>query len=458
MSRRRGLRVAVVAVGALGLAGIQGSAMAQPPGSYQQPPGSYQPRPFSAATASNVPAAMLQAMQRDLGLTAAQAKQALANQVDTGAKAGKLQLRLAGSYSGSYVTGKTGGTLHVNTTNPAKVSQIAALGAQAKVVQHSLAELTAAKSKLDRASRKGAPAHTPVWFVDVRTNKVVLQSSAPAEARAFAKAAGVSSSAITVERSNAKPRTYYDLRGGDAYYMGGRCSVGFPITRGSQAGFATAGHCGRAGTSVQGYNQVALGSFQGSSFPGNDYAWVAANSNWTPTARVNGYGTVQDRAVEGSTVSQVGQPVCRSGSTTGWHCGTISQLNTSVTYQEGTIYEVTRTTVCAEPGDSGGSYISGTQAQGVTSGGSGNCSSGGTTFFQPINEILQAYGLTLHTGGGNPDPPDPPDPPTGTWAAGTVYQVGDTVSYNGLNYRCIQGHQAQPGWNPADVPALWEQV
>ncbi len=34
----------------------------------------------------------------------------------------------------------------------------------------------------------------------------------------------------------------------------------------------------------------------------------------------------------------------------------------------------------------------------MTSGGSGNCSSGGTTYFQPVNEILSAYGLTLVTG------------------------------------------------------------
>jgi hypothetical protein len=41
---------------------------------------------------------------------------------------------------------------------------------------------------------------------------------------------------------------------------------------------------------------------------------------------------------------------------------------------------------------------SGAQAQGVTSGGSGNCQSGGTTYFQPVNEILSAYGLTLTRG------------------------------------------------------------
>ena len=65
---------------------------------------------------------------------------------------------------------------------------------------------------------------------------------------------------------------------------------------------------------------------------------------------------------------------------------------------------LTRTNVCAEPGDSGGSFVSnpgsGTRvtARGMTSGGSGNCRTGGTTFFQPVGEALSAYGLTLYTG------------------------------------------------------------
>jgi hypothetical protein len=55
-----------------------------------------------------------------------------------------------------------------------------------------------------------------------------------------------------------------------------------------------------------------------------------------------------------------------------------------------------RTNVCAEPGDSGGSLVAGNQAQGVTSGGSGNCSSGGTTYFQPVTEALSRYGVSVY--------------------------------------------------------------
>jgi streptogrisin C len=257
-------------------------------------------------------------------------------------------------------------------------------------------------------------------------------------------------------KSAERPHPLYDLRGGDAYYINGntRCSIGFPVTRGTQQGFASAGHCGRAGSTTTGSNQVAQGTFQASIFPGNDMSWVATNSNWTATPNVNG----SSAQVSGSTQAAVGSSVCRSGSTTGWHCGTVQQLNSSVTYQEGTVSGVTRTSVCAEPGDSGGSFISGSQAQGVTSGGSGDCTSGGTTYFQPINPILQTYGLTLTTTTSGPGDPGDPGNPGGTWAAGTVYQAGDTVTYGGATYRCLQTHQAQPGWEPPNVPALWQRV
>ncbi|AZM50318.1 dioxygenase [Streptomyces sp. WAC 06738] len=52
--------------------------------------------------------------------------------------------------------------------------------------------------------------------------------------------------------------------------------------------------------------------------------------------------------------------------------------------------------------------------------------------------------------------PDPPDPPGGTWAAGTSYRSGDTVTYGGVTYRCLQAHTASPGWEPPNVPALWQ--
>ena len=59
----------------------------------------------------------------------------------------------------------------------------------------------------------------------------------------------------------------------------------------------------------------------------------------------------------------------------------------------------------------------------------------------------------------SPNPPTSPTPPAGgTWAAGTAYAVGATVTYGGLTYRCLQAHTALPGWEPPNVPALWQRV
>ncbi|MFF2573960.1 carbohydrate-binding protein [Streptomyces sp. NPDC058084] len=399
---------------------------------------------------------LLRALERDLGLTRPQAVRRLANEAEAGATAARVRQGLGDAFAGAWVDGPESATLTVATTRSADLPVIRAAGARGRLVTHGLTALERAKEALDQ----GATVDTPVRFVDVRANRLVVEEARPGAAARLLAAAGVPQGLVDVVRTAEAPRPLYDIRGGDAYYMGGgRCSVGFPVTRGTTQGFATAGHCGRAGTTTTGFNQVAQGSFQASVFPGNDMAWVAAGANWTATPYVKGAGggNVQ---VTGSVLQPVGASVCRSGSTTGWHCGTIQQHDTSVTYQEGTVSGVTRTTVCAEPGDSGGSYISGSQAQGVTSGGSGNCSSGGTTFFQPLNPILRNYGLTLKTTGSDPGPgPGPGEPePGGTWKAGTVYAAGATVTYGGASYRCLQGHQAQAGWEPPNVPALWQRV
>ena len=64
-------------------------------------------------------------------------------------------------------------------------------------------------------------------------------------------------------------------------------------------------------------------------------------------------------------------------------------------YSEGSVSGLIDTNVCAEPGDSGGALFDGSYAIGLTSGGSGDCSSGGETFFQPVTAALGAEGATI---------------------------------------------------------------
>ncbi|MFE3500171.1 S1 family peptidase [Kitasatospora sp. NPDC059160] len=345
-----------------------------------------------------VPTALLHAMQRDLGLAPQAAADRIAREGRATAVQHALTQALGEHWAGAWIDGPQA-DLVVATTDASAARTITAHGGRATVVRHALASLDRAKDALDRASRAAAPDATPLWYVDVRSNAVVVQSADDARTGAFLDRAGVDRSLVRVERATAAPRPLADLHGGDAYYIdnAARCSIGFPVTQNGQPGFVSAGHCGQPGSNATTSDGSSIGTFQGSTFPGNDYSWVAAGSDWTAQPQVNDYagGTV---TVGGSSEQAVGGSVCRSGSTTGWHCGTVQELNATVNYQEGSVYGLTRTDVCAEPGDSGGSFISGNQAQGVTSGGSGDCTSGGETYFQPVNPILSTYGLTLATG------------------------------------------------------------
>ncbi|MEV4390667.1 S1 family peptidase [Nonomuraea sp. NPDC049607] len=347
------------------------------------------------------PGPVIEALSRDLGLSESQVIARLASERHAAALEAELTASLGDSYAGSWLT-EDASALVVATTDPARTAAISVRGARPVVVRHSLSELDAVVQRLDRAARRlrTGPA---LWYADVRANRVVLQvprpepspteaSSAPGGQVAAALVAAARSTAVAVSPAAELPRTYGDIIGGDPFYVGStRCTIGFSVTKGSVPGFVTAGHCGHTGDLVT----SPPGTFQGSSFPVNDYAWVATPGHTAqPYVRGPGGSLV---TVRGSLPATVGASVCRAGPTTGWHCGTVQQHNATITYAQGTVYGLTRTNVCAEPGDSGGPFISGGQAQGVTSGGSGNCSTGGTTYFQPVNEILSAYGLTLRT-------------------------------------------------------------
>jgi streptogrisin C len=392
-------------------------------------PAAAEPAPaLDPASAHAASPAMLAALGRDLNLTEARARTRLAREARAARTDATLRGSLGPAYAGAWLSADAA-ILTVAVTDATKATAVRAAGATASVVARSTAQLDALKATLDRAAAEAAPSAVPGWYVDVTSNRVVVLANDAAKATAFVAAAGLSGAAVAVVASTEAPRTFYDTRGGDAYYIGGgRCSVGFAVA----GGFVSAGHCGSTGNATTGYNQVAQGTFAGSSFPGNDYSWVRTNANWVSRPWVNN-GSGGNVTVSGSTEAAVGASICRSGSTTGWHCGTVGAKNSTVNYPQGTVTGLTRTNVCAEPGDSGGSWLSGSQAQGVTSGGSGNCTTGGTTYFQPVNEILSAYGLTLTTSGGTQPPTTPP--PGGGSCSGYEATYPGTLSAGGSAYQ-----------------------
>jgi len=350
----------------------------------------------TAATQLDLAPGMVAAMRRDLRLTDDQIADRLATEAGAPVVEKRLRSVLGARFAGAWIPAG-GSRLTVAVTDPAAAETVRTEGATPKVVTRSSADLTAARAKLDKNAAKAKNTAVRGWYVDVAANRVVV-NAAPgkaAAARTFAENSGAG--AVTVVEMAEAPKPMYDIRGGDQYVINGNtlCSVGFSVA----GGFVTAGHCGGVNSPTLGYNNVSQGTFAGSSFPGNDYGWVRTNGNWTPQPWVNNYsgGNV---LVAGSQDAAIGSSVCRSGRTTGWRCGVIQGRNETIVYAQGAVSGLSRSNACAEGGDSGGSWISGNQAQGVTSGGNGNCSSGGTMWFQPVNEILSVYGLSLTTSGG----------------------------------------------------------
>ncbi|MEU9012303.1 S1 family peptidase [Streptomyces sp. NPDC048479] len=277
---------------------------------------------------------------------------------------------------------------------------VSALAAPTAVAE-SADSVRATTAQLAQSSDAVLQADVPgtAWYTDKATGKLVVTADSTVSAAEIAKikeAAGTRAGALEIERTTGRFNKL--IAGGQAIYTGGgRCSLGFNVRSGSTYYALTAGHCTNIGSTwyTNSANTTVLGSTAGSSFPTNDYGIIRHSSASAADGRVYLYnGSYRDITAAGN--ASVGQSVQRSGSTSGLHSGTVTALNATVNYGGGDIvYGLIQTNVCAEPGDSGGPLFSGSTALGLTSGGSGDCSSGGTTFFQPVTEPLSAYGVSI---------------------------------------------------------------
>jgi streptogrisin D len=329
------------------------------------------------------------------GTLVAASAQASASQANPAQVASKLAGQLGSRSAGSYLDQATN-KLVVTVTSKSDANAVRAAGAVPKTVAFSGAQLAEATSTLASTAKVPGTA----WAVDPATDQVVLSVDSTVTGAKLVQVTNAAKQLGSAVRINYVPGVFSTkIAGGDAIYGGQyRCSLGFNVRSSSGTYyFLTAGHCGNIAStwfSDSGHT-TTLGTTAGSSFPGNDYAIVRYTSSVSQPGTVDLYnGSSQDITTAGN--AYVGEAVKRSGSTTHVHSGTVTALNATVNYAEGTVYGLIQTTVCAEGGDSGGSLFAGSTALGLTSGGSGNCSSGGTTFFQPVVEALNAYGVSVY--------------------------------------------------------------
>ncbi|MET8101132.1 S1 family peptidase [Streptomyces sp. NPDC005236] len=270
-------------------------------------------------------------------------------------------------------------------------------GARPKVVTHSMQDLKSAARTLSSAPRVPGTA----WAVDYKKNEVVVEADSTVSATDWSRmtklAHGIGDS-VKMQRTQGTFTTR--VNGAQAIFStGGRCSAGFNVSNAQGEFILTAGHCGPAGSVWFSDNtgRQQVGRTITTAFPGNDFSLIQYDSAQQTGAGTNvvAIGGGNGVRITGAADPTVGQRVFRSGSTSGLHDGQVTALNATVNYPEGTVTGLVQTTVCAEPGDSGGPLFSEGIALGVTSGGNGDCKSGGTTFFQPVTKALTALGVTL---------------------------------------------------------------
>ncbi|HEY3717691.1 MAG TPA: S1 family peptidase [Jatrophihabitantaceae bacterium] len=254
------------------------------------------------------------------------------------------------------------------------------------------ARLAATMQSLDRSVAFSGTA----WGVDPASNQVVVSVDRTVTGSHLAAVRTAVQRLGDAARLHVTSGTFrLEVSGGDAIYGSTyRCSLGFNVVSGSTHYFLTAGHCGnvepRWWTSTS--HATLLGDTVDSRFPGTDYALVQYDPSYT-----NYPGTVGSQEITHAADAFVGETVTRRGSTTGVHSGTVSALGATVHYDSGeTVNGLIQTNVCAEGGDSGGPLYDGNAAVGLTSGGSGDCTQGGTTFFQPVTAALSAYNVQVY--------------------------------------------------------------
>lgn len=313
-----------------------------------------------------------------------------------------LASRLGDAYAGAYYDEeKQQLVVNVVGDNNAVDVQVKRAGAVARSVDNSAGELVGATRALaDRAAMAGT-----AWATDPRTNQVVVTADRTVTGERWDKLEATVESLGSMARVQKSAGEFKPFAaGGDAIFGGGaRCSLGFNVTtEDGSPGFLTAGHCGVAAESwSDAQDGAAVGTVQAATFPGDgDFALVTYDDPATEAPSTVDTGDGQATEIVRAAEAAVGQEVSRMGSTTGLQSGAVTGLDATVNYPEGTVSGLIQTDVCAEPGDSGGSlFTADGSAIGLTSGGSGDCTAGGETFFQPVTTALAAVGAEIGSGG-----------------------------------------------------------
>ena len=204
MRKRNVLMSVVVTTVAMGAAPAMGAGGSERPGS---------------AGNTELPSDVQVALQRDLGLSADQAKRHGALQAQAIKLDKQLRDSLGSAFAGSSYDARTG-KLVVSVSDASKLDAARTAGADARLVKRSQSELDAIVAELDKAAGKADGSSATVrlpngarqasvagitgWFVDETTNTVRVTVKASHARQATASLAKYGD-AVTIEQSDIEP-------------------------------------------------------------------------------------------------------------------------------------------------------------------------------------------------------------------------------------------------------------
>ncbi|MGW7397332.1 S1 family peptidase [Streptomyces cyaneofuscatus] len=389
--------IVAASIGALLSAGVATGAYA---GAADSAPLKYQPE-------------MVQALATTLGVSEQEAVERLDREAQQQGRFAKLRAEKVSTLGAFFAKD---GTLVVNAADAEAAKEVKAAGLAARVPERGEGELNRIKAQLDAKALKSAPAGVSAWSVDLASDTVTVEVNGETDAatRTFLKAAKSNGDAVRVVQGQEKLETQAVVPPGSRMTFNGYlCSVGYGAKdRNGKQVLVTAGHCIEDLPALA-YNGTRFAKGTHTRFAlgtrSVDMGIATVDAGHSIGLDITTYGKASTVAVRGSQRAPQGSALCKAGQTTGWTCGKVGSYNVSVTYtdQNGgpdtVVTGLASSSVCTQGGDSGGAYVSGNQAQGMTSGGpisqrcNGQVNSPGSSYFQPLDDALKYYGLTLNT-------------------------------------------------------------
>ncbi|MGI5207849.1 S1 family peptidase [Spirillospora sp. CA-108201] len=358
---------------------------------------------------------------KDHGVSAAEAGRRADRQPAQFRLAARLGKDLGSAYGGAWIDQAHGGELTVGVTGAGAAARVwskakaAGLGTtRTTKVRYGFGHLqrvSASLAKRVAAANEGAGSGLQTGIITsgnaVRLSSLRGAALTPAQRDVIGWARRTFGDAVQVSTyaHRSVPLYCYDdyscdppLRSGLAIFTGGaRCTSAFMTYSGSRYLMLTAGHCAELGywwdVSTYSYGYQSVGGAADHTFGWyGDYAAVSIDDPgwWRPRGWV-----LPQTSVHGSASDYVGGYVCKQGSTTGYTCGSITEVDATVSYPDRTLSGMTWSTACDGPGDSGSGVFDGGYAHGILSGGP---DSGCGMIHEPVGRALSGLGVSLLSG------------------------------------------------------------